>query len=128
MKEYTPHRSNNPYLLLAIAVLYRAYEDIYEYYKCGQPEGHDGAEALDWLLNGDEDDLTLYANAILLVTPGYGSNVYEVMDLMKGRAAHFKKLAETGDIKEAKKEFRFAWELINSTPSASPYPHIYQTL
>jgi len=115
MFNYLPHKSVNPYELLAIAILRQAYMDIFDYYKCGAPADHDGIEAINWLKNGDGTLQTvIYTIQLIQERRGwdFGGTEESIHKNLVKRIKSFKKIAEGKDEK-AKKEIAKAWQLMS---------------
>lgn len=110
---YLPHKSVNPYELLAIAILRQAYVDILDYYKKGEPVNHEGLEAIKWLEKGN-GTLTPVIYAIHNVDNGknYGRDEQEIHAKLLERIKAFKRIAEGKDTKKEKAILK-AWQLMS---------------
>ena len=113
---YLPHQSNNPYELLAISILRQAYLDIYNYFRNGEPDDHEGEEALKWL-KGNGESLKLVIQAIQIIQErrgwDFGGEEYGIRQNLLERVKTFRDLAEGKNDKKADEIFK-AWQLMSS--------------
>ena len=110
---YIPHRSSNPYELLAVAILYQAYKDITEYYKNGEPVEHEGREAIIWIKKAD-GTFKLILQVAQHIMRDYGYDEDTIHQMLQNRIKICRDIALGKASKQEEETFNKAWQLMSA--------------